>query len=241
MPRFSTHRFCGRAEETLLTFRQGGFNRGAVGVEAVEVSIEGIVGKAREVDAEDVGHGRGPDPVGHGVLRRGMDEPIERHRARERNQPRREAQRRQDIVQAQPPPEHQTHVDVTGGPGRFVGHSIDVYRNQIVEGGGGGVDVPGGSGLQGEGLLELLEFRVLIGHPREGQLTGEGVLEFSGQCEPLLGWSWREITERTYYLLLWSLVGEDGLDQKEIQIRFVFVSTDCLADIHSHYECQNIR
>ena len=36
-----------QVEEALLTSRQGGFNRGAVGVEAVEVSIEGIIGKAQ--------------------------------------------------------------------------------------------------------------------------------------------------------------------------------------------------
>ena len=233
-----------QVEEALLTFRQGGFNRGAVGVEAVEVSIEGIVGKAREVDAQDVGHGRGSNPVGHGVLRRGMNEPIECHRAGQRHQPRGEAQRFQDVVQAQPLPEFQTDVDVTGGPGRFVGHAIDVYRNQIARGGGGGrggVDVHGGSGWHGEDVPELLEFRVLIGHSREGQLTGERVLEFSGQGEPLLGWSRREITERTDYLLSWSLVGEDGLDQKEIHIGFVFVSADCLADVHGHYRCQNIH
>ena len=124
-----------------------------------------------------------------------------------------------------------------------VGHAVDVYRNQIARGGGGGVgvDVPGRSGLDGEDELELLEFRVLIGQSREGQLTGERVLEFSGQGEPLLGWPGREITERTDYLLSWSLVGEDGLDQKEIYIGFVFVSADCLADVHSHYRCQNIH
>jgi hypothetical protein len=72
-------------------------------------------------------------------------------------------------------------------------------------------------------------------------LTGQRVLEFSGQGEPLLGWSGREITERTDYLLSWSLVGEDGLDQKEIHIGFVFVSADCLADVHGHYRCQNIQ
>jgi hypothetical protein len=33
-------------EEALLGFGQGGFHRGVEGVEAVEVSIEGIVGKA---------------------------------------------------------------------------------------------------------------------------------------------------------------------------------------------------
>src|SRR5271165_3028690 len=58
---------------------------------------------------------------------------------------------------------------------------------------------------------------------------------------PLLGWSRREITKRTYYLLSWSLVGEDGLDQKEIYIGFVFVSADCLADVHGHYRCQNTQ
>ncbi|MBV8311475.1 MAG: hypothetical protein JO344_13925 [Planctomycetaceae bacterium] len=36
-------------------------------------------------------------------------------------------QRFQDVVQAQPLPEFQTNMDVTGGPGRFVGHAIDVY------------------------------------------------------------------------------------------------------------------
>jgi hypothetical protein len=136
-------------------------------------------------------------------------------------------------------------VDVTGGPGRFVGHAIDVYRNQIAQGGdggaGGSVDVHGGSGLHGEDVPELLEFRILIGHSREGQLAGERVLEFSGQGEPLLGWSRRDITERTYYLLSWSLVGKNGLDQKEIYIGFVFVSADCLADVHGHYRCQNTQ
>ena len=225
----------------MLTSCQGGFNRGTMGVEAVEVSIEGIIGKARKVDAQDVGHGRGSNPVGHGVLRCGMNEPIECHRARQRHQPRGEAQRFQDVVQAQPLPEFQTNVDVTGGPGCFVGHAIDVYRNQIARGGGGGVDVHGGSGLHGEDVPDLLEFRVLIGHSREGQLTGERVLEFSGQGEPLLGWSRREITERTDYLLSWSLVGEDGLDQKEIHIGFVFVSADCLANVPGHYRCQNTQ
>ena len=151
-------------------------------------------------------------------------------------------QRFQDVVQAQPLPEFQTHVDVTGGPGCFVGHAVDVYRNQIAgRGGRGSVDIHGGSGLRGEHALELLEFRVKIGHSREGQLTGEGVLEFSGQREPLFGRSGREITERTDYLLSWSLVGEDGLDQKEVHIGFIFVSTDCLADVHGHYRCQNIQ
>ena len=42
-------------------------------------------------------------------------------------------------------------------------------------------------------------------------------------------------------LLSWSLVGEDGLDQKEVHIGFVFVSADCLADVHGHYRCQNIH
>ena len=146
-----------------------------------------------------------------------------------------EAQRFQDVVQAQPLPELQTDVHVTGGPGLFVGHAIDVYRNQIARG-GGGVDVHGGSGLHGEDVPELPEFRILIGHSRERQLTGERVLEFSGQREPLLGWSWREITERTDYLLSWSLVGEDGLDQKEIHIGFIFVSADGFADVHGHYK-----
>ena len=53
----------------------------------------------------------------------------------------------------------------------------------------------GGHGWHGKRLLELLEFRVVIGHSREGQLTGEGVLELPGQREPLLGRSGREITE----------------------------------------------
>src|SRR5271157_2160720 len=128
-----------------------------------------------------------------------MNEPIECHRAGQRYQPRREAQRFQDVVEAQPLPEFQTNVDVTGGPGCFIAHAVDVYRNQIARGGGGGggvaVEIYGRSGLHGEDELELLEFRVLLSQSREGQLTGERVLELSGQCEPLLGWSWREITE----------------------------------------------
>ena len=102
-------------------------------------------------------------------------------------------------------------------------------------------NVHGRSGLHGESVPELSQFGIVIGHSREGQLTGECILEFTGQGEPLLGWSGRKITERTYYLLSRSFVGEDGLDQKEIHIGFVFVSADCLADVHGHYRCQNIR
>jgi len=72
-----------QVEEALLTFRQGGFDRGAVGVQAVEVSIERIVGKTGGVKAQNVGHGRGSNPVGHGVLSSGMDQPIECHGASE--------------------------------------------------------------------------------------------------------------------------------------------------------------
>jgi hypothetical protein len=72
-----------QVEETLLPLRQGGFNRGAVGVQAVQVSIERMVGKMREVKAQNVGHGRGSNPVGHGVLGGGMDQPIECHGASE--------------------------------------------------------------------------------------------------------------------------------------------------------------
>ena len=82
------------------------------------------------------------------------------------------------------------------------------------------MNVYGGNGLDGESVDELLEFWIRVGHSREDQLAGECILEFSGQGEPLLGWSWREITERTDDLLTWSFVGEDGLDQKGNSHRF---------------------
>jgi len=107
-------------------------------------------------------------------------------------------------------------VNVTGGSGLFVGNTIDVFRNQIARGGragGGGGSVHGGCGWHGESVHKLSRFRILIRESWEGQLTGERILEFTGQGEPLLGWSGREINERTYYLLSWSFLGEDGLDQ----------------------------
>ena len=64
---------------------------------------------------------------------------------------------------------------------------------------------------------------------------------FRARASHLLGRSGREITERTDYLLSWSLVGEDGLDQKEIHIGFIFVSSDGLADVHGHYRCHGLR
>ena len=72
-----------QVEEALLPLRQCRFNGSAVGMEAIEIPIERIMGQTRGIKAQDLGHGRGSDPVGHGVFGRGMDETIERHRARE--------------------------------------------------------------------------------------------------------------------------------------------------------------
>ena len=97
------------------------------------------------------------------------------------------------------------------------------------------VDLDGRSGWRGEALHESLQFRILVRHARQGHLTGERVLEFSSQGEPLLGRSWREITEGTHDLLPRSLVSEDGLDQKVIYVGSIFISTDGFADVHGHY------
>jgi len=102
------------------------------------------------------------------------------------------------------------------------GNTVDVYRNQRAGGGLGVVgSMPCWRSALGERLHELSQFGILIGKSGKGDLPGECVLKFTGQCEPLLGWSGREITERTNYPLSRPFVGEDGLDQQVIYIRFI--------------------
>ena len=107
------------------------------------------------------------------------------------NQLRGEVERFQDLVEAQALPEFQTDVDVPGRSGPLDGDPIDVNRNHLARRGRGG-DWQSG---RREGLHELSQFRILIGESREDELPGECILEFSGQGEPLLGRSGREVAK----------------------------------------------
>ena len=102
-------------EQMPLPFDQVRLDGGAVGMEPIEVAVEGIVDQGGEIHAQDVSQRGGADPVRHGVLAVGMNQPIQGHGAGELNGFGGEAEMLEDRVESQPFPELEADMDRAGG------------------------------------------------------------------------------------------------------------------------------
>jgi len=80
-------------------------------MEPIEVAIKGIVNQGCEIHAENVSQRCGADPVRHGVLAVGMNQPVQGHGAGESDGFDGEAPLLEDRVKSQPLPELEADVD----------------------------------------------------------------------------------------------------------------------------------
>ena len=68
-----------QVEERALARGQGLLDGRPLRMQPIEVAIERLVAERAEVRGQNIGQGRAPDPVRHGVLRRGAHQPVQRH------------------------------------------------------------------------------------------------------------------------------------------------------------------
>ena len=115
---------------------QVGFDGGALGMESVEVAIEGVVGQGGEIRAQDVGQRGGADPAGHGVFTVGVDQAVQGHGTGELDGAGGEAVAVEDGVEFQPLPELEADMDGPGGSHLGHGDAVGVDGDQIAVGGG---------------------------------------------------------------------------------------------------------
>ena len=67
------------SEQSPFALDQLGFDGGAVGMETVEIAVEGVVGQGGEIHTQEIGQGRGANPPGHGVFTVGVNQPVQGH------------------------------------------------------------------------------------------------------------------------------------------------------------------
>ena len=79
-----------QVEQRALARGQRLLDRRPLRMQPVEIAIQRLVAERGEVRAQDVGQGRAPDPVRHGVLGGRTHQPVQRHHLGEHARPRRE-------------------------------------------------------------------------------------------------------------------------------------------------------
>jgi hypothetical protein len=74
-------------------------------VELVEDAVERVLDQGLKVGAEDIGQGGAADPIRHGMLGGGLDQPVEDHRAGELARTAGDTEVTQDVAETEPVPE----------------------------------------------------------------------------------------------------------------------------------------
>ena len=136
---------------------------GPVGMEPVEIAVEGIVDQGGEIHAQDIRQRGGANPTGHSVLAVRVDQPVHGHGTGELNGPWGEAVTLEDRVESQPLPELEANVE--GPCGAWLGHGdgVGMDRDEI---GWAGLGKRTGRRLGGVSLAssdladDLLDFRI---------------------------------------------------------------------------------
>ncbi len=80
-------------------------------MEPIEVAIKGIVNQGCEIHTENVSQRCGTDPIRHGVLAVGMNQPVQGHGASELDGLDGETPSLEDRVESQPLPELEANMD----------------------------------------------------------------------------------------------------------------------------------
>src|ERR1700728_3903032 len=100
-------------------------------MEPIEVVIKGIVNQGCEIHAENVSQRGGTDPIRHGVLAVGMNQPVQGHGASELNGLDGEAPSLEDRVESQPLPELEADIDGASGAVLRGGDTICMHGDEI--------------------------------------------------------------------------------------------------------------
>ena len=178
-----------------------------LGVQAIEVAIQRIVGERGEVRAEDVGQRRAPDPVGHGVLRGGPHQAVQRHHFRQALRPPTQPGRREDRIQVQQAPHLMAHVHGPRFPFVLGRHPVGVDREAGPRAAGAGAWSPGARG-------ECLD----RGVAHERRLSRERGMQPLRRAEPRLFRARRQRAERADDALPRALRGRDGFDEEIVVV-----------------------
>ena len=201
-----------QVEQRALAGRQGLLDCRPLRVQPIEVAIQRLVAERADVDAEEVGQSRAPDPLRHGVLGRRTHQAVERHQLGEHPRPGREPRRGQDRVQRERPPRLMADVDGPRFADVFDPDLVGVDCHQVLCCGRQGARAtPSGTRSGGE--------RVDGGIGHERCLAAQRGREFLREALPLPDRRGRQRTERTDRAVARAVRGGDRLDEKMIDVR----------------------
>jgi len=215
-----------QVEQRALARRQRLLDRRPLRVQPIEVAIQRLVAERADINPEEVGQGRAPDPLRHGVLGGRTHQAVERHQLSEHACPRREPRRGQDRVQGERPPRLMADIDGTGFAHVFDPDLVGVNRHQILRRGrhrqwatlrrarAGRDRVDGG-----------------IGHER--RLAAQRGRQFVREALPLCERRRRERAERTDRAVARAGRGGDRLDEQMIDVRLGADSPGRALDKHA--------
>src|ERR1700694_1799974 len=202
-------------------------------MQLVEDLIKRVFGEPIEVDAENVGQRRAPDPVRHGVLCGRSDQSIERHRAGEPARRRRQLAVVQNAVDPEALPELVADMDrasLAVLPGRdprrvALDQSSGTGRRRSRRAAALTVLSPRSHPTNDVGDLAILRVQQIA-------LTDQRILDLARELQPFLGRPWTEVAKRADRLLARSLRGQDGLDQHIVDVRLALVGPGRFPDVH---------
>jgi len=201
-----------QVEKRAFARDQGLLDPRALGMQPRQILIERLVTERTEIGAEDVGHGRAPDPVRHRMLRGRVHQAVQGHDLGQQPGPRGEARLVQDSVELQRPPHLMAHMDRARFPGVFGLDLIDVHGQHV------GADGRRGPGpttrwvrLRGDGGDD--------GIGQERRLAPQRGRELLREAAPLRFGCRGERAEGTDRAMTRPIRGGVGLDEEMVDVR----------------------
>jgi hypothetical protein len=168
-----------------------------------------------------------------------MDQAVERHRAAQLACPLTQARFLQDRLDPQPLPELIPHVDRPGLArllaAHGAGHDGDLFLAWF-DAGGQRLLILLGAAPSRAGLElgdEAFQFGIRAGRGEQILLAGEGVLQLTGELQPLLFGTRGEVAERADDFLAGAFGSEVAFDEEVVEVGLALVGPRGFADVHS--------
>lgn len=207
-------------------------------MQLVEHPIERVFRQPAEVDAENVGKRRAPDPIRHGVLGARCDQPIEHHRTGQPLHGGGQPAVAQNAVELEALPELIADMDRTGLTMPLGGDARWIHLDQGCAGCSRRcrrgrrdlVAVVGGASCA-HSTNNVGDF--VVGRIEQIVLTDQGILDLARKLEPFRARSRAQVAERADRLLARAVRGVDGLHQYIIGVRPALIRPNRLADVHT--------
>ena len=193
-------------------------------MQPIQIPIQRIFLKGREVCRENVCQSRPANPRRHGMLGARTNQSVQRHRFAQRTGARGQARAAQDPIHAQLLPDLMPRVHRAGLPRLLHVDAIRIDRN------GGPRSGEGEALLALSGLVrEILDRRR---RPGQGRLAVQGRLEFVRQRQPRVGRRGLKAPQRTDDALAWAAGRVHGFDEQMVGVGLSLVAARRLANIH---------